>query len=70
MPGIGVRTAARILLEIGDASAFASSAHLAAYPGTRPNPTRTTASKPPPAGSGRPGFRAPLAPAKFLHSPM
>jgi transposase len=33
MPGIGVRTAARILLEIGDASNFASSAHLAAYAG-------------------------------------
>ncbi|GAA0529651.1 IS110 family transposase [Saccharopolyspora subtropica] len=36
MPGIGVRTAARILLEIGDASAFASSAHLAAYAGIAP----------------------------------
>ena len=33
MPGIGVRTAARILLEIGDASGFKSSAHLAAYAG-------------------------------------
>jgi transposase len=28
MPGIGVRTAARILLEVGDASNFASSGHL------------------------------------------
>jgi transposase len=36
MPGIGVRTAARILLEIGDASAFKSSGHLAAYAGTAP----------------------------------
>ncbi len=36
MPGIGVRTAARILLEIGDASNFASSAHLAAYAGIAP----------------------------------
>uniref|UniRef100_UPI003F498173 IS110 family transposase n=1 Tax=Amycolatopsis sp. CA-096443 TaxID=3239919 RepID=UPI003F498173 len=36
MPGIGVRTAARILLEIGDASHFASSAHLAAYAGIAP----------------------------------
>jgi transposase len=36
MPGIGVRTAARILLEIGDASSFASSAHLAAYAGIAP----------------------------------
>lgn len=36
MPGIGVRTAARILLEVGDASSFASSAHLAAYAGIAP----------------------------------
>ncbi len=35
MPGIGVRTAARILLE-GDASNFASSGHLAAYAGIAP----------------------------------
>lgn len=43
MPGIGVRTAARILLEIGDASAFASSGHLAAYAGIAPV-TRTSGS--------------------------
>ena len=36
MPGIEIRTAARILLEIGDASAFKSSAHLAAYAGIAP----------------------------------
>jgi transposase len=36
MPGIGIRTAARILLEIGDASGFASSGHLAAYAGIAP----------------------------------
>jgi transposase len=36
MPGIGVRTAARILLEIGDISAFKSSGHLAAYAGIAP----------------------------------
>jgi transposase len=36
MPGIGIRTAARILLEIGDASAFKSSGHLAAYAGIAP----------------------------------
>ncbi|GLZ42789.1 IS110 family transposase [Actinokineospora sp. NBRC 105648] len=36
MPGIGVRTSARILLEIGDASNFASAAHLAAYAGIAP----------------------------------
>lgn len=36
MPGIGVRTAARILLEIGDVSNFASSGHLAAHAGIAP----------------------------------
>lgn len=36
MPGIGVRTAARILLEVGDGSAFASSAYLATYAGIAP----------------------------------
>jgi transposase len=43
MPGIGVRTAARILLEVGNASAFKSSAHLAAYAGIAPV-TRTSGS--------------------------
>jgi transposase len=36
MPGIGVRTGARILLEVGDGTAFPSSAHLAAYAGLAP----------------------------------
>ncbi|MEV4145258.1 transposase [Amycolatopsis sp. NPDC049691] len=36
LPGIGVRTAARIFLEVGDASNFASSGHLAAYAGIAP----------------------------------
>ena len=36
MPGIGVRTAARILLEVGDGSAFPTSGHLAAYAGLAP----------------------------------
>ena len=36
MPGIGVRTAARILLEVGDATAFPTSGHLAAYAGLAP----------------------------------
>ncbi|WP_243789484.1 IS110 family transposase [Saccharopolyspora gloriosae] len=44
MPGIGVRTAARILLEVGDASAFASSAHLAAYAGIAPVTRRSGSS--------------------------
>jgi transposase len=36
MPGVGVRTAARILLEVGDGSSFATSGHLAAYAGLAP----------------------------------
>ena len=36
VPGIDIRTAARSLLEVGDATAFASSAHLAAYAGIAP----------------------------------
>lgn len=36
MPGIGVRTGARILLEVGDGSSFATSGHLAAYAGLAP----------------------------------
>lgn len=36
MPGIGVRTGARILLEVGDASTFPTPGHLAAYAGLAP----------------------------------
>lgn len=36
MPGIGVRTAARILVEVGDGTAFPTSGHLAAYAGPAP----------------------------------
>jgi len=36
MPGVGVRTGARILVEIGDASAFPDAAHLASYAGLAP----------------------------------
>ena len=36
MPGIGVRTAARILLEVGDGTSFPTSGHLAAYAGLAP----------------------------------
>ncbi|GID93430.1 hypothetical protein Adi01nite_28420 [Amorphoplanes digitatis] len=35
-PGVGVRTAARILLEVGDGTAFATPGHLAAYAGLAP----------------------------------
>lgn len=36
MPGVGIRTAARILLEVGDGSAFKTAGHLAAYAGIAP----------------------------------
>ncbi|MFI8294290.1 IS110 family transposase [Streptomyces sp. NPDC085614] len=36
MPGIGIRTAARILIDVGDGSGFATAGHLAAYAGTAP----------------------------------
>jgi transposase len=44
MPGIGVRTGARILVEIGDARAFPSAAHLAAYAGLAPVTRRSGSS--------------------------
>jgi transposase len=36
MPGIGVRTGTRILIDVGDASTFATAGHLAAYAGLAP----------------------------------
>lgn len=36
MPGVEIRTAARILLEVGDGSEFKSAGHLAAYAGIAP----------------------------------
>lgn len=36
MPAIGVRTGARILIDVGDGSSFPSAAHLAAYVGLAP----------------------------------
>jgi transposase len=36
MPGVGVRTAARILLDVGDASTFPTAGHLAASAGPAP----------------------------------
>jgi transposase len=44
MPGIGVRTAARILLEVGDGTAFPSPGHLAAYAGLAPVTRRSGSS--------------------------
>ncbi|MFF0523306.1 IS110 family transposase [Actinomadura nitritigenes] len=43
MPGIGLRTAARILIDVGDCSRFRSAGHLAAYAGLAPA-TRTSGS--------------------------
>ncbi|MFJ3027198.1 IS110 family transposase [Streptomyces tendae] len=43
MPGVGVRTAARFLIDIGDGSKFPSAAHLAAYAGLAPT-TRSSGS--------------------------
>lgn len=36
MPGVGVRTAARVLLDVGDATSFPTAGHLAAYAGLAP----------------------------------
>ncbi|TWH73929.1 transposase IS116/IS110/IS902 family protein [Modestobacter roseus] len=44
MPGVGIRTAARILLEVGDGSAFPTSGHLAAYAGLAPVTRRSGSS--------------------------
>lgn len=44
MPGVGVRTAARILLEVGDGSSFPTSGHLAAYAGLAPVTRRSGSS--------------------------
>lgn len=44
MPGIGVRTGARILLEVGDGSSFPTSGHLAAYAGLAPVTRRSGSS--------------------------
>lgn len=57
MPGIGVRTAARVLVEVGDGSAFATAAHLAAYAGLAPVTRRSGSSirgeRPAPGGNKR-----------------
>jgi transposase len=61
MPGIGVRTAARILLEVGDGTAFASPGHLAAYAGLAPVTRRSGSSirgEHPPRGGNRQPKRA------------
>lgn len=44
MPGVGIRTAARILIDVGDGSAFPTSGHLAAYAGLAPVTRRSGSS--------------------------
>ncbi|MFR9481206.1 IS110 family transposase [Corynebacterium amycolatum] len=44
MPGVGIKTAAQILLAIGDGSDFASAGHLAAYAGIAPVTRRSGSS--------------------------
>jgi transposase len=44
MPGIGIRTSARILLEVGDGSFFPTPGHLAAYAGIAPVTRRSGSS--------------------------
>ncbi|WP_112469966.1 IS110 family transposase [Streptomyces triticisoli] len=44
MPGIGVRTGARILIDVGDGSAFPTAGHLAAYAGLAPVTRRSGSS--------------------------
>jgi transposase len=41
MPGVAVRTGARILAEVGDAGAFPTAAHLASYAGLTPTTRRS-----------------------------
>ncbi|MFD5715701.1 transposase [Streptomyces pharetrae] len=52
LPGVGVRTGARILIEVGDGSTFPTTGHLAAYAGLAPAP-RSSAHRS--AANNRPG---------------
>lgn len=61
MPGVGVRTAARILLEVGDATSFPTPGHLAAYAGLAPVTRRSGSSirgEHPPRGGNKQVKRA------------
>lgn len=66
MPGVAVRTGARILAEVGDASAFPTAAHLASYAGLTPTTRRSGTSI---RGEGPPrGGNKSLKRALFLAS--
>jgi transposase len=63
MPGIGLRTGARILAEIGDGSAYATGSKLAAYVGLAPVTCQsgTTSSPRPAAAAATTGSRTPCS---------
>ncbi|SED90252.1 Transposase IS116/IS110/IS902 family protein [Streptomyces sp. 3213] len=66
MPGVAVRTGARILAAVGDGSAFPTAAHLASYAGLAPTTYRSGTSI---QGEGPPrGGNKPLKRALFLAS--
>lgn len=73
MPGVGVRTAARILLEVGDATSFPTPGHLAAYAGLAPVTRRSGSSirgEHPPRGGNKQLKRALFLSAfAALHDP-
>ncbi|GGY19315.1 hypothetical protein GCM10010358_82760 [Streptomyces minutiscleroticus] len=74
MPGVAVRTGARILAEVGDPSAFPTAAHLASYAGLPPTTTRRSGTsirgEGPPRGGNKPLKRALfLASLASLNSP-
>ncbi len=71
MPGTGVRPPTRILLEIGDASAFASSAHLAAYAGLAPvtHPSGSSIRGEHPARTGNRKLKRAFFPPRTLPCP-
>lgn len=68
MPGVGVRTAARILLEVGDGSAFPTPGRLAAYAGLAPV-TRRSGSSILASTPHEPGTRTSNAPCSCPRSP-
>jgi transposase len=74
MPGFGIRTAARVLLEIGDIAAFPTPGHLAAYAGLAPVTRRSGSSihgEHPPKGGNKALKRAMfLAAFASLHDPL
>ena len=73
MPGVGIRTAARLLLDVGDGSAFPTAGHLAAYAGLAPVTRRsgTSIRGEHPSRSGNKHLKRALFPSAFaaLHDP-